>query len=266
MAIDFKHTDKQVIISLTSFPQAIPYAVQSIQSVLNGTVKPDKIVLYLTASQFPKSEIPQELQALSSENPIFEIRNYDDDIRSYRKLIPALQDFPNDIIVTVDDDILYGKNMLRDLLRMHKRYPDAIVGHRVRNIKLNEPYRNWKRYKAHRYLLKSLQPKYGNLQTGGGGTLYPPNSLSVEMLDPKLFKEIAPTVDDIWFWAAAVAKGTKNAPVPFGYNKPIEIKKPLEITLLSINLESHSGRDVNREVFERILEQYPIIKRRIENE
>ena len=29
---------------------------------------------------------------------MFEIRNYDEDIRSYRKLIPALKDFPNEII------------------------------------------------------------------------------------------------------------------------------------------------------------------------
>ena len=36
------------------------------------------------------------------------------------------------------------------------------------------------------------------------------------MLNPKIFKEIAPTTDDIWFWAAAVAKGTYVVPFPMG--------------------------------------------------
>ena len=49
---------KQIIVSLTSFPEAIPYAIQSIKSVLNGVVLPDKIMLYLTASQFPDKTNP----------------------------------------------------------------------------------------------------------------------------------------------------------------------------------------------------------------
>lgn len=42
----------QVIVSLTSFPAAISFATQAIQSILQGSVLPDKIVLYLTFSQF----------------------------------------------------------------------------------------------------------------------------------------------------------------------------------------------------------------------
>ena len=100
---------KQVIVSMTSFPAAIPYAQKAVESILNGSVLPDKIILYLTFSQFGEKGIPQELLNLSQNNPIFEIRNYDKDIRSYRKLIPALSDFPDAVIVTVDDDVAYHK-------------------------------------------------------------------------------------------------------------------------------------------------------------
>ena len=255
---------KQIIVSLTSFPAAIQYAVLAVRSVLSGSVKPDKMVLYLTFSQFSNEQIPEELQELMDKDPVFEVRDYKDDIRSYRKLIPALIDFPNDIIVTIDDDILYKKNMLRDLLRLHKRYPEAIIGHRVRHLKLYAPYFSWKRYKEHRYILKSLRPKFANMQTGVGGVLYPPNSLKPEMLDSKVFMEIAPTVDDVWFWAAAVANGTKIAPVPFGDWKLNQIGKPSEISLHKINLLS--GTDVNREVLEKILEKYPVVRRYVEAE
>ena len=38
---------KKVIVSLTSFPEAIPYAIKAIRSILEGSLLPDKVVLYL---------------------------------------------------------------------------------------------------------------------------------------------------------------------------------------------------------------------------
>ncbi|MDR0330937.1 MAG: hypothetical protein LBH93_04420 [Chitinispirillales bacterium] len=255
---------RKIIVSMTSFPAAIPFAAQAVRSILCGSVKPDKVVLYLTFSQFPNGEIPPKLTSLAEENTLFEIRNYDDDIRSYRKLIPALIDFPNDVIVTVDDDVFYHKNMLRDLLRSHDRYPNALIAHRVKRLKPNTPYRKWRKYRWYGFFIRDLRPKFGNLQTGVGGVLYPPNSLMPEMLDPKLFTKMAPTTDDIWFWAAAVANGVKLAPVPFGHSKPRGVGKPRSLSLRRINVKS--GTDVNRAVLESIFEKYPIIKERIENE
>jgi len=256
---------KQIIISLTSFPAAISFAVHAIKSILNGSVLPDKIVLYLTASQFPDRKIPAELAALKG-NQLFEVRFYEENIRSYTKLIPALKDFPDDIIITVDDDVLYHRNLLKSLLCCHKKYPDAIVGHRIRRIEADaeeiKPYLTWKLYKRHRYFTRSLKPSFRNMAIGVGGVLYPPHSLTEEMLDSKLFMQIAPTVDDIWFYAAAIAKGTKIAPVAFGYWRHKKLKKPDEICLKNTNISS--GVDVNCKVLKLIMEKYPVIKQRFE--
>ena len=147
---------QQIIVSLTSFPAAIPYAAQAVQSILNGSVLPDKVILYLTFSQFGESGIPQELQKLANDNSRFEIRDYPRDIRSYRKLIPALSDFPDAIIVTIDDDVAYHKNMLRDLLRLHEQMPQAVLAHRAKRMKPDEPYRKWKKYRWYHFLLKKI--------------------------------------------------------------------------------------------------------------
>jgi hypothetical protein len=264
MVIDLKRTPEQVVVSLTSFPKAIPYAVRAIQSILEGAILPDKIVLYLTASQFPESKTPQELQAMVDKNPIFEVRFYEENIRSYTKLIPALIDFPDAIIVTVDDDIRYHKNVLRDLLRLHAQFPNTILAHRAKRVKTNVPYRQWKKYRWYGFVTKKLHLRFGNLQTGVGGVLYPPHSLKTEMLDSNLFMNICPTTDDVWFWAAAVANGIKILPVPFGHNKPRELQKPRELSLKTVNFKS--GADLNRNALEKILEKYPIIKQRIESE
>jgi hypothetical protein len=253
-----------VVVSLTSFPAAIGYAAHAVQSILEGTVLPDKVVLYLTFSQFENGEIPQELKDLSAKNPVFEIRNYDEEIRSYRKLIPALKEFPDATIVTVDDDVWYHKNMLRDLLNLHRQIPNVIIANRAKQIKLNAPYRGWKKYRWYHFLAKRLNISFKNIQTGVGGVLYPPHSLKAEMLDAKLFREIAPTTDDIWFWAAAVAQGTKIMPFPFGtHNKPRGLGKPKALALKTANFKT--GTDLNRAAFEKILEKYPIVKQRIDN-
>ena len=253
---------KKVIVSLTSFPDVISFAKGAINSILEGNTLPDKLVLYLTFSQFEDNKIPLELSNLANNNSLFEIRNYNQDIRSYRKLIPAIKDFPNDIVVTIDDDVRYHKNMLRDLLHLHRQIPDAIIANRAKKIKLNEPYRNWKKYRWYHFLFNKLHFSFKNIQTGVGGVLYPPNSLDKKMLNPKIFIEIAPTTDDIWFWAAAVAKGTYVVPFPYGkYNKPKGLKKPKNLSLKTVNFKK--GSDLNRLAFEKILNKYPIVKKRI---
>ena len=258
-------SDKRpTIISLTSFPAAIPYAIHAIQSILDGTTLPDKIVLYLTFSQFVETGIPQNLLDLAKENSLFEIRDYPVDIRSYRKLIPALKDYPEAVIVTIDDDVKYHKNMLRDLLEIHRQYPNAVLAHRAKLMKPEKPYRKWRKYRWYHFLFKRIHASYKNIQTGVGGVLYPPNSLKSEMLNIKLFTEIAPTTDDIWFWAAAVAKGTKILPIPFGHNKPKGLGKPHSLSLKTINFKS--GKDRNSAALKKILEAYPLIKQKIEKE
>ena len=189
--------------------------MKAIRSILNGTVLPDRLVLYLFLPEFGEEGIPQELMRLSEENKIFEIRNCERNLRSYLKLIPAIADFPESIIVTVDDDIDYHPNMLRDLLAMHATNPHAVWAHRVRHVKLGKPYHKWTKYRWYHFLFKRIQGGFANLQTGVGGVLYPPHSLREDMLDADLFTKIAPSCDDFWFWAATILNGVEVIPVPF---------------------------------------------------
>ncbi len=255
--------EQKIIVSLTSFPEALPYAAKSIQSILNGTLLPDKIILYLDTQRFPDKVIPKELENLRINNPIFEIKFDSREIRSYKKLIPALEDFPNDIIITIDDDINYHKNLLKDLLDVHKKLPNSIVAHRVRKIKLDKPYSKWKKYKWYDFFFKKYHFTHLALQTGVGGVLYPPHSLDEKMLKPEIFTQIAPTTDDIWFWAAAVSRGTFVVPVPFGKTRAIEIGKPKELSLKTLNVNPNDDR--NRKAFDKILDHYPNIRQKLKD-
>jgi hypothetical protein len=131
-------------------------------------------------------------------------------------------------------------------------------------MKPGKPYRKWSKYRWYHFLIKRIHAGYKNIQTGVGGVLYPPHSLKADMMDVELFTQIAPTTDDIWFWAAAVANNIPVIPVPFGHNKPKGLGKPRELSLKTMNFKS--GADKNDVAFKAILEKYPIIKQRIENE
>lgn len=253
-----------VVVSMTSFPAAIRYAVEAVRSILNGSVLPDKLVLYVTLSQFKENEMPQELLLLANENPVFEIRNYERDIRSYRKLIPALIDFPEAIIVTVDDDVRYHPNMLRELLELHAQIPDAVLAHRAKKISVGKPYRKWRKWRWYHFLFRRIHRSFLNMQTGCAGVLYPPHSQKTDMMDVELFTKLAPSTDDIWFWAAGVANGYPVVPVPFGRNKPKGVGKPKYLSLKTTNFKS--GVDRNREALEKVLEQFTEVRKIIEKE
>ena len=109
--------------------------------------------------------------------------------------------------------------------------------------------------------MKRIHSDFRNIQTGVGGVLYPPHSLKAEMLDINLFTKIAPTTDDIWFWAAAVANNRKVIPVPFGYNKPKSLNKPRSLSLKTTNFKS--GVDRNAAALAAILKEFPNIREKI---
>lgn len=256
-----KSNGQQVVISMTSFPAALGYAQKAIRSLLSGSVLPDKLVLYLTASQFVGVDLPKWLRELQEGNPIFEVRYCDLDIRSYTKLIPALADFPRAVIVTVDDDVHYHRHMLRDLLALHAKLPNAVLAHRAKRIKPDKPYRKWPKYRWYDFLVERIRQRDLSMQTGVGGVLYPPASLAPNMLKPELFMSLAPTSDDIWFWAAASMLAVPIVPVPFGHNKPRGLGKPSSMDLKHLNFKG--GEDRNAEALRRIAERFPEIAYRL---
>ncbi len=53
---------------------------------------------------------------------------YYKNIRSYKKLIPSLIYYPDDIIITCDDDIFYRSNMVSDLINAYNKDKTKIYG------------------------------------------------------------------------------------------------------------------------------------------
>ncbi len=255
----------KVIVSLTSFPERIYEIHYTLYSLLTQSFKPDEVVLWLAEEQFPNKEQDLPPAVLNLQKNGLTIK-WCNDLRSYKKLIPALHEFPNDIIVIVDDDIYYPENWLEKLYKQHLKTPNCVIGHRCHQITLDKngypkPYKQWKKNST------LTKPSFRNFLTGCGGVLYPPHSLYRDVTDVKKFKELAPYADDIWFWAMSVLNNVKIRTFWGRMRKVLlvnperEMRTTEELTLTKLNIE----QDGNNKQMAAVIAAYPQILEKLKD-
>jgi hypothetical protein len=200
-------------VSLTSYPPRIKTVEATIKSIMRQSYSPKTILLWLAREEFPRQEddLPSSLLALGEHG--LSIR-WCDNLRSYKKLLPVLAERPDAAIVTADDDLIYPKDWLEQLIASYIQYPNSIHCHRAHRVTLEPsgsftPYKKWRRQIRDQYL-----PAYSMLLTGCGGVLYPPGSLHKEVFSEATRSKHFQLVDDIWFWVMAIRNGTKIRVVP----------------------------------------------------
>lgn len=220
---------QRIIVSLTSFPPRLPKLHLVIECLLRQTVKPDAIVLYLTAGQVESIEkLPKKLKELQKRG--VEIKLCPDKIRSHTKYYYAMKENPNDIIITVDDDLFYRTDLIERHLAAHREYPNAIIANWVKRILLTtDKYAEWPDGET-----AELSNRF--LLLGVSSVLYPPNSLYKDVFDTQLIIDKCLTADDVWLSCMAILKGT-----PIYFTKYRYAHLPVRImnneTLLSVNRE-----------------------------
>jgi len=232
-----------MIISLASHGKRLTEsAYRAVCTLLDQTIE---VPVYLYSNTSP---IPPKLRNLRG----LVIREVDD-LRSYSKLVWALREFPNEAIATADDDIYYPRDWLEKLVNYSRQYPDRIISHRAHSIGIEDgklmPYRKW---------LKCVNTAQFAFPTGGGGALYPPNSLYKDAADSDLFMKLCPTTDDVWFWAMAVLNDTRHGIVLNGHTKLNDIYNT-EIPLSHDNVNG----GINDKSLQALINYYPKLKQKL---
>jgi hypothetical protein len=249
----------RIIVSVTSFPKRIPFIAPCLQSLVEQKDKPDKIVLWLGEVQFPRrlEDVPPEVRAFSTEcGGEIEFR-FTRDLRSYTKLVPALQAFPDDAIITADDDTVYAPEMVGRLKAAFAQNPRAIHAHAVSDF-----FRSggeWARTQGSFGFGKIGYQTSLRMMLGLGGVLYPPHSLHSMAFDAGLFTRLSPTNDDIWFWISAVRANTVVSRVPDALPRPTEIPTATSTDALSAINETDGDRK-NMDLLRATLDHFPEIE------
>lgn len=239
--LNHEKREEQIVVSLTSFPARIGGVAAVVGSLLRQTLKPDKILLYLAGEQFPDRALPKELARLRDLG-LVEIL-FCEDLRPHKKYFYAMQEYPDAVLVTVDDDVLYRPTLLEELHRSYERFPACVSCTRAHKMRFDRqgnllPYWDW----IHEYHYAIGVPSHRLLATGVGGVLYPPRCFSEEAFDAPLIKELCLSADDLWLKTMEVRHGRKVVLCADSAFKLEELPSARESALLQDNLQSGNDR------------------------
>ena len=117
---------ERIIVSLTSWKKRIDNVPPVIESILHNTIKPTIIVLNLSEEEFPGKEkdLPSTINELVEKGRI-EIIWTPGNLKEFKKFIPTMKKYPNDAIITIDDDYIYPDDFIETFVNKHKQMPGS---------------------------------------------------------------------------------------------------------------------------------------------
>lgn len=228
-----------VIISLTSTSVRLPILRYTLLSLLNQDYKADKIIVNLSKDKYlidkGIQKLPDWLKELKDMKSIS--ISWVENTGPYRKLLPVYErSKENDIIITCDDDVIYGSKWLTSLMDTAESFPDCIICGRAR-VPLRtiggryQSYINWP-------LATPGSSGYDLVPTGVSGVLYRKPLLSKVIMESHDFKDIAPKQDDLWFKLAHEQMGTKVVVCKETYKHVNMIEAPGALTITNVNVKN----------------------------
>jgi hypothetical protein len=233
----------RIVVSLTSYPQRLFTLWLVLETILRQRVQPDVICVYLTRSQVPSEKsLPKSLIRMKSRGVKFVF--CPDKIRSHSKYFYAMKEFPEECVITVDDDLFYRSDLIENLLECHKLYPHAIITNWAKKMKPRiRIYNQWPD-------MKQAQITRMACLLGVSGVLYPPQAIAQEAFDVESIREISLTSDDLWLSYMAILNGTSFYYTAYAFHHlPVMIAN--KSTLLADN--RNGG---NQKCIDKIFEKY----------
>lgn len=207
-----RETGPKLTVSLTSYGRRAREVYLVVESLMLQSVRADRILLWLSREEFRPRDVPELLKRQEDRGLVVD---FCDDLRSYKKLIPTLRRHPEDLILTVDDDILYPVDHVERLYRAHQDAPGVIHcggGHRMTTAEDGSvlPYEAWDKD------VELSEPSLDVVPVGASGILYFPGCFHEEVLDRDAFLRLAPRADDLWFKVMSRRRGTPCQVLPHG--------------------------------------------------
>ena len=226
----------ELVLSLTSYPARFSTLHLTLASLLDQTVRPDRIILWIADNDL--DQLPPKVRRLKQRG--IQIRRCED-LRSFKKLVPALESFPDSFIATADDDLDYPAEWLEELVAGVSG--SMIVCHRAhRPIRRADgklaPYLDWALDVQDE---AARAPSADIVPTSGAGALYPPRSLHPMVTDRSLFQRLCPHGDDLWFYWCARMAGTLSRKVG-GHMRLVSWPGSQDTSLWGVNAKGGNDR------------------------
>lgn len=234
---------KNIIVSCTTTKNRLDMLFYMIESIKKQEVMPDILYVNISTENYLSDEGISEIPAWLKQDFIY--INKTENIGPYRKLLPVIQTATADnIIITADDDILYGPRWLKSLVELAEKYPEHIVCARAREMKKNFLGR-WQNYERWS-LVPSAKQGLSILPTNGAGTVFRKDLLDLTFLLDPTFKKIAPTTDDLWFRMATLRKNVPVFVCPEIDRENIYLEHNVGLKMINFNISDNYYQKVFR--------------------
>lgn len=197
--------ESNFVISIASYPKRAHLLPAVFQSVKEQTVQPNRVFLVLTEEEWPNKKLPKYLDKLKKEGlTILWVKG---NPYSVKMMLPVLEEEPELAIVTLADDWIYKKKFVSCTVDSKPASENKIVGPLGKEL-----YRKGEEFSMfYRARDADINTPSERLYLMGLGTYYPPYSLHSKVSNLDAIKQIVPgRGSDLWFWAAAIAKGTEQ--------------------------------------------------------
>ncbi|MBP3193943.1 hypothetical protein [Natronogracilivirga saccharolytica] len=199
--------EAKFVVSIASYPKRSHLLPAIFEALSRQTVLPAKWILVLSEEEWPDLILPEYIQKLVRRN--LEIIWVKNNTYAVKKLLPVMEKYPDYGVIALDDDQIYHPGVIANLIQNEYARKSYITGHigmvlHKKGQSLNMMYRENER-------ADEKTPSQQVYFIGWGGVYYPPASLDKRAFDMNAINKIVPgRGSDIWFWAAALANGTRQ--------------------------------------------------------
>lgn len=110
ISLNSDYREQILTCSLTSFPDRISTVHYTIKSLYNQSVKPDRIILWLSSAEFDGVELPESIKALQRKG--LEIR-FCENLYGHKRYYKMIEEQKtNELLLMFDDDIIDRKSVV----------------------------------------------------------------------------------------------------------------------------------------------------------
>lgn len=221
--MDKKLEREHIVISLTTIKSRIANLNQIIKSILDQYTLPDVISIYYSKEKHLFDEGCDDIDinnlrcsidnllVLSKKDVIVKITQTTN-IGSYRKIIPALREYPNSIIITIDDDEIFDSDLVKILYNAYLEHK-CVIASVARIVDLNSWTNMNDTIDYYKLIFSTNKPYMNLLPEGYGAILYNSDMFSDDFInfDYKNLSldEIVGKNDDIFIRNYLYKKGIK---------------------------------------------------------
>ena len=202
----------RVVVSLTTIPSRLPRLRPTLSSLLTQDYPPTAIYLAVPR-QSMREQKPYRLPDWLAQHPAVTVIDCERDWGPASKLLPALlaeRERPDTLVIAVDDDNIYPREMVATFVKFSQRLPDAALCFRGHVV---SPAGRWKGSRAV-FGTRVSTPARMDIITGCGGILVKPRFFDGAVFDYRGAPPSAFFVDDVWISGHLARRGVRRYLIP----------------------------------------------------